>query len=261
MYTPLITQSLIKEAYKKDHCPRQLFYAFVEGKDLISTSENMTLGRYFESEVIGACRGGVKEPAQYYQKNGNGYNKGDKKKAFVEIDEMVSFCNDVFKRLRITAHQGQLEVISDYLKGSIDFVSNDIENPDITAIYDLKLTMTAPEDRWNGWGDIESKTDSHLQAVHYAYVWFKKHGTYPPFYFLVFGLNNGHKWVKVIRIRVSEQSIQHHEERIKYTANLINKYATENWKGNGSLNKCLSCPFYNDCPDKAENPTVETLYL
>lgn len=57
----LISQSLIKEVLKPDHCPKQIYFSFVQGYQLIEPSESMLLGRYFESELIGACRGGSKQ--------------------------------------------------------------------------------------------------------------------------------------------------------------------------------------------------------
>lgn len=258
MYTPLISQSLIKMAFQKDHCPKQLYYSFVEGRELIEPSDNMILGRYFESELLGCCRGGVKEPAKLYSKNGAGYNKGDKMKPFVEIDGLVEFARDIMNKLSIKVDNIQQELIKDYLKASIDLESNDIVSINDRALYDVKLTLTKEDDRWNGWGDPESKTDAHLQAIHYVYTYYKAHGIYPPFYFLVFGLNGGNKWVKVIRFRMNSETIELHEERIKYVANIINEYATNNWQGNGSFNKCLSCPFWSDCPDKSTSPKVET---
>ena len=60
-----ISQSLIKEVLKQDHCPKQILFSFEQGKELYEPSENMLLGRYFESELLGACRGGEKQEAKF----------------------------------------------------------------------------------------------------------------------------------------------------------------------------------------------------
>ncbi|HFK5565306.1 TPA: hypothetical protein ACG0AB_000785 [Elizabethkingia anophelis] len=59
-----ISQSLVKEVIKSDHCPKQIYYSFVEGKELLEKTDSLWLGRYFESELLGSCRGGEKEEAK-----------------------------------------------------------------------------------------------------------------------------------------------------------------------------------------------------
>ncbi|MCF3107280.1 PD-(D/E)XK nuclease family protein [Niabella sp. CC-SYL272] len=249
-----ISQSLIKEVLKHDHCPKQVYFSFVEGKDLIEPSEAMLTGRYFESELLGACRGGKKQEAKMI-------NKGkEKAQAYKDCDELVLFAKGVLDNLgiRISENFIQVELISDFLKGNIDLISNDIISKDDIAIYDIKWTGTKEDDRWNGWGDPANNQDAEIQAVHYTMLYHKKYGVYPPFYFLIFGKD---RWVKILRFRFSEDAIELHKERIKYTADKISQYADEKWKGNGSFNKCISCPFYNMCDDRATVPQIEEVII
>lgn len=293
-----ISQSLIKEVLKTDHCPKQIYYSFVEGRELIDPSAVMLKGRYFESELIGACRGGEVQPAQYSQVNlkpnksankpvkvkflqdrGHSvdgltipeldeklkfepaeYVDGEKHEAYKNIDDIVAFAKEVCLKLGIDLSKGksQVDVQSETLKGAIDHVNIDIENPEILANYDVKYTDTKEDDRWNGWGNPEDKWDAQIQAAHYSLVTFEKTGLWYPFYFLVFGKD---KWVKVIRFQLTEDGLHAHKERIRETASKINEYALNDYKGNGSFNKCLACPFYDLCEDKATIPLIETYQI
>ena len=248
-----ISQSLIKETRKNDHCPKQVYYSFVEGKDLIEPSEAMLLGRYFESELLGACRGGVKQEPNYLK-------SGGKAKPFADCDQLVVFARDVFKKLGLNIEEGesQLEVKTELLKASIDHRNKDIKDPLRMANYDVKWTATKEDDRWNGWGDPESKEDAIIQAAHYTLVSFEETGEWMPFYFLVFGKN---KWVKVLQYIFDDSSIEAHRERIRYTGYAMKEHQHTGFKGNGNYNKCLACPFYEQCPDKATVIEIESIYI
>lgn len=249
-----ISQSLIKEVQRPDHCPKQVYYSFIEGKELFEPSEAMIIGRYFESELLGACRGGEKQEPRYL-KNGN------IAKPFLDCSELVEFARLTFRNMGIDleAHDTrvQYDMESETLKGAIDLVAKDIEG-DGLANYDVKWTGTKEDDRWNGWADPESKEDAIIQATHYTLVTYEATGEWRPFYFLVFGKD---KWVKIIRYKISEEALSIHKKRISYTAARISEYHKNNYKGNGSLNKCVSCPFYEACEDRAEMPQIETVIV
>ena len=246
-----ISQSLIKEVLKPDYCPKQIYYSFVEGKDLIEPSENMILGRYFESELLGACRGGEKQEAILLR-------SGEKAKPFKDCDDLVVFARDVFESLGLNISEGvsQLDAESELLKGAIDHRNKDIKDSTRKANYDVKWTATKEDDRWNGWGMPETKDDAIIQSAHYTLVSYEETGEWMPFYFLVFGKS---KWVKVLQFVHDEQSIESHKERIRYTAYAIEEHSKTGFKGNGSFNKCMSCPFYTECPDKTTKIEIETI--
>lgn len=255
-----ISQSLIKEVLKHDHCPRQIMYSFIEGKEMHEPSEAMTMGRYFESQLLGSCRGGDIEQAKYYSKSGNGYKAGDKMKPFADCDQLVGFSKGVMLKLGIEIEIGlsQVQISNSGISGNIDHINNDIKDPTRKAIYDVKWTATKEDDRWNGWGDIENKQDAHIQAVHYVLTYFKTHGQYPPFYFLIFGKD---KWAKIVSVKITPERLAQHEELIAHTARVIKDYAENGFKGNGSFNKCVTCAFYNECEDKATIAEIETITI
>lgn len=248
-----ISQSLIKEVLNPNHCPKQIYYSFVEGRDLIEPSENMILGRYFESQLLGACRGGdIQEPR--YLKG------GEIAKPFADCLELVEFAKEVFSKLGLDLSKGrsQIDYESEFLKGAIDHENLSIGNPKEIANYDLKWTATKEDDRWNGWGSPEDKIDSHIQATHYTLLTYEITGEWRPFYFLIFGKD---KWVKAIRVKVTPENIEHHKSLIAHTSEKVRLYSDDNYKGNGTFNKCISCPFYDLCPDKATSIDIETITI
>lgn len=246
-----ISQSLIKEVMKEGHCPRQIMYSFIEGKEMNEPTENMKIGRYFESELLGSCVGGQKQEAKLLK-------GGEKAAAYKDCDFLIDFAREVFEKLGLDVSKGQsqLSVKTEHLVGNLDHVNIDIGNPNRKAIYDIKWTATKIDDRWNGWGDPESMTDAHIQARHYVLTYLEKYGEALPFYFLVFGKDN---WVKVIKVVI--QDLEGHKQLIAHTSRIMSEYAEDGFKGNGNFNKCLSCPFYKECPDKETNPETITIKI
>lgn len=288
-----ISQSLIKEVEKNDHCPKQIYYSFVEGKEIEPTYV-MSMGRYFESELIGACVGGGKQEAIYRQVNikpsksankpvkvkflterghdctgltvedlnkklqfePGEYVNGEKLTAYIDCDNLVSYAKDVLKSLGIDLSKGesQLHISTELLKGNVDHRNIDIMNPERLANYDVKWTATAEDDRWNGWGNPEDKHDAWTQAIHYTLISYEELGYYPSFYFLVFGKS---KWVKVLRYRFNENQLADHKAKIGYTSEKIREYSENNYKGNGTYNKCIKCTFNDICDDVKKIPEIE----
>lgn len=249
-----ITQSLIKEVLDPNHCPKQIYFSFIEGRELMpDPSENLILGRFFESELLGACRGGEVQEPRYLK-------GGEIAKPFADCLELVDFAKSVFVKLGLDLSKGksQIDYQSDFLKGAIDHENFSIENPNIIANYDLKWTATKEDDVWNGWGNPENKADAHIQARHYTLLTYELFGEWRPFYFLVFGKD---KWVKVIRMKITTEGMEQHKELISHTTAVVRKYAENDFKGNGSFNKCLACPFYEICPDKSDSINIETITI
>lgn len=292
-----ISQSLIKEVQKPDHCPKQIYYSFVEGKDLIEPSDAMLMGRYFETGLLGACRGGEVQEATYSQinlkpnKSANKpakveflksrghdvegltvseldeklrfepaeYINGEKHKPYQDCDELIGWAKEVLSLVGLDIEKGdsQKDIETELLSAAIDHRNINIDG-DGLANYDIKWTATKEDDRWNGWGDPESMTDTHIQAVHYTLASYEETGKWMPFYFLVFGKDY---WVKIIRYKITQEAINIHKKRISDTSATIREYAEKDYKGNGSFNKCQQCPFKDICPDKALKPEIETITI
>lgn len=235
-----ISQSLIKEVEKNDHCPKQIYYLFVENRELEDIPDGWKLGRYFESQLLGACRGGEIQEAKYKQVNlkpsksdtksvkvkflqdrehnvegltvaelneklqfePSEYVCGEKLTAYKDCDDLVSFSREVLEKIGLDLDNGesQLDIQTELLSGAIDHRNRDINNSGSLANYDLKYTETSENDRWNGWGNPEDKWDSILQAAHYTLVSYEETGNWMPFYFLVFGINKSQNKRKWVKI-------------------------------------------------------------
>lgn len=251
-----ISQSLIKEVKKKDHCPKQIYYRFLEGKEIEDIPSGWKMGRYFESELLGACRGGEVEEAQYktinlkpsksasksekvkfLQNRGHDvtgltvpkldeklqfepaeYVKGDKLTPYKDCDVLVDFAKETLSKLGLDLSKGlsQLDVKTDLLSGAIDHRNFDIQNPDILANYDVKYSETKEDDRWNGWANPEDKFDAITQAAHYTLVSYEETGFWMPFYFLVFGVSKSQNKIKWVKII-----------RYQFTEDSINKHKAD----------------------------------
>lgn len=300
-----ISQSLVKEVLKKDHCPKQIFYSFIEGKELLAKSDTLWLGRYFESELLGSCRGGEKEEAKRlapislkpknnapkaeliayiakYDETGYDLEKktnddlkefikfmpnntipGEKAEAFIKCDATVLFARGVLQNLGLELSQGESQVYeaTEFLSSNVDHKNKDLVDKNRKANYDVKWTATQEDDRWNGWGNPDDKEDAKIQALHYTLVDFELTGKINPFYFLVFGQTGGGNWAKVIEYKITESDLEAYKQRIAYTAQLVIEYADNNYKGNGSFNKCFSCPFYEICEDKSTKVEIESFTI
>ena len=250
-----ISQSLIKEVQKYDYCPRQVFFSFYEGKELVDPSEPMILGRYFETELLGSCRGGEKQEARKLK-------NGTLSKPFIDCLEGVYFAKKTLRKIGLNIEDGksQLRVKKDGLVASIDHRNKDISDPTKLANYDVKWTKTEADDRWRGWGLPEEKDDAIIQAVHYTYVSYLETGKWLPFYFLIFGFSKN-KWVKILKYKFSDIIFENHKSLIIDTKNEIKTHQKTNFKGNGDFNKCISCLFLKECPDASKSPKIEQINI
>ena len=149
----------------------------------------------------------------------------------------------------------QMEIIVDDLMAHIDFLGL---YSDKKAIVDIKYTETVADDRWNGWGDPEAKLLTDVQATHYTYVMFKQTGEYLPFYFVVFGKSG---WVKLIKVEQTEENMQRHVMTLDNFRETFKRHDQEGWKAHPEYNKCIKCPFREDCEFKSLVPEEQIIQL
>jgi hypothetical protein len=244
-----ISQTLIKDVIPVDACPLFVYYRHVEHKPTMQ-SDLMLQGNYFEHHVIGACRDG-KEPV--IPKLTKGGMSAEEK----VLVERIAFAKDLLERLGVDVAGGekQVEILTDEkLLGHIDLITNDFQQPDRKAIYDLKWTATKYDDRWNGWADFEHMVDQHIQARHYVLLCYLKYGVFMPYYFLVFGKSG---WVRIIKVLVTRESMIFHERHIEQTNNRLLQWEEAGWPAVPDFKKCMDCDYHMECPHAALLPTVE----
>jgi hypothetical protein len=217
----MYSQSLINSAIDRDVCPKYLKYKYlekIEEKETEETKSVMFRGRYFEWHLLGATRDG-QEPK--FHKNQipkkDKYGKKDfRPQAQIDMDVIVEYARDILMGMGLDTDEGekQLHLVSDDLEGHLDWVTKDFANPERQAIYDVKFTETAHDDRFRGWADFESKIEAKIQAIHYIKLMFYVRAVYMPFYFLVFGKSF---WVRVIKVEMTNEGVNWHEMALEKT--------------------------------------------
>ena len=244
-----ISQSLIKEIQKKSVCPREIKFNYIDGIQRES-SDVQHKGNYFEYYILGSCYNN-KVPTYALLKS------GEKPTAQKALDELIIYAKDVLNLVGLDLSKGESQVTIETKEcvAHIDHINFDLENKKKKALYDVKYTETAMDDRWNGWGDFDSKTDSHIQAAHYITLYHEKHHEWIPFYFLVFGKS---KWVRIIKVELSEERYDLHQRDIELAQAVLSAYEENDFPAVGEFNKCLNCSFNEICTEKVTKPNIET---
>jgi hypothetical protein len=261
-----ISQSLIKDAWPQDVCPKYIEFKYVlcvEGK----RTPAMFRGLYFEWHLLGAVRDGV-EPVYPDNKTtstkelSDGSKIKDKRpKEQLELDILVAQARAVLLAMGLNPDKGEKQVFleKDGLSGTIDWRTGDIVKREREALYDVKYTESKYDDRWNGWADFDTMPEQKLQAVHYIILDQKATGgEYKPFYFLVFGKGG---WVRVIKVELSSDGIAHHELRVHETKAKLKEWRKAKFKAKPSFNKCIECPYREVCPDRSLVPEIEVFQV
>lgn len=295
-----VTQSdFPKEMIKPQYCPRYLMYKYVEGLKTEPTTA-MQLGNYFEWHLLGATRDGI-EPlipqigikdlrptksatkatmCEYltskkvvFSENAKAHElfehicklppdmtAGTPSAPQLKVDMVVSIAKKVLKEMGLDTENGekQVKVCTKKKSGHLDWVTNDLQEPARKCIIDVKYTQTQQDDWRNGWGDISTKEEAKIQASHYASIYFEKYGEWVPFYFFIFGESG---WIKIIQMVMTEQGLAMYNVAVQQAEELLQKFVATNWKARPEFNRCLSCPFYEICPEKALLPTIEEFSL
>lgn len=249
-------------------CPRFIKYKYVDG---IPTqgSLQMEKGKYFEYELLGACRGDKPELPKL--------KSGGKTEVELTVDSAVAFAKDILDKLGISQYISpetvQVRLETDDRVGHPDLIGKCFIDSSKAAIYDVKYTETAVDDKWNGWGGVESGGDngspeyykSRTQATQYATMYFEKTGIMPRFYFLVFGSwgkdldGNKKHWCRILQYRLTDATIFDHDNKVMFARNIIGQWENEGYKAKSDFNTCLSCPFRGICDSVVLLPAIEKI--
>lgn len=269
----LINQSLVKDLakYRKDELCGLIFsnkwIKFQFGKG----SKANNLGHYFEYLCTGALAKGEKEPPKP-DKTKNGKLTSDYQVAYRQSQYYHKF----IKHYGITdIKAGEKVVADDKWVGTLDISARfdqlfdaenmfdpDPNNPDNRVIIDLKYSGLL-EDKWSDFGwhidFLPRKHSTMLQAKHYKFLFWKKYGYNPPFFFLVFDSKNVGD-CKFIYVDISIEDLQAHEVFL-HKAKL---YLDATLEGEGFLPKpkykhCKDCNYREWCAFKKEVPPIQII--
>lgn len=245
-----ISQSLVRDISDPDVCGRYIHFKYVLGEKTDPT-DAMFNGLYFEWHLLGTVRDG-KEPKFEPLK------AGGKPKDQQDLDVLIFKAKNLMQSMGINIASGekQLRLETDVLEGHLDLVTNDFQNPERKAIYDVKWTATKYDDRWNGWGDAQHDPNVRLQSSHYTYLYNQVRGEYIPFYYFIFGKIG---WVRVIKTELTKQGLDQHINTLEFATTKLSYMAENGFPASPEFNKCQSCPFFLKCDKRAILPTVETI--
>lgn len=268
----LINQSLVKDLvkYQKGELCGLIFNNKWILRQYGKGSKANNLGHYFEYLCTGALAKGETEPpkpeltkkgelttesqiavsqANYFKEVIHKYGikiigAGDK----VEADGQWIGTLDIKAKWDMIFEQG-------------DFLTPDPLNPDNTVIIDLKYSGLL-EDRFNpfGWetNSLPRKEGTMIQAKHYKFLFWKKYGYNPPFFFFVFDSKNVRN-CKIIYVDITEDDLVNHEIFLNKASVYLEHQLDIGFKPLPSYDACKDCAYNQWCPHKVEIPPIITI--
>lgn len=258
-----ISQSFMKEfaKYKMgETCGLQTKAKYIDGEgDKFFSSDAMHKGNFFEFMATGCL------PRDGHIPQADIVYKGTARESVSTDYQRATESAELFKK--IIKHYG-IEIIDtgrvvtqDGMTGIMDIVGT---WNDRVVIIDTKYSGLL-DDRWNelGW-DLDSLPEKHnlmLQPVHYKILLSKELECEPEdidFYFFVFSSKEVMD-VKLIKVNVEETTIANHLATVEWVKTELKKPIEKLFKAIPNLKRCFDCPIAENCPSKAEIPTINEI--
>lgn len=261
-----ISQSLMKSLfnYKKgEECGLKIYKQYVEGEEVIPTSEAMNLGNWFEYKCTGQLpRTGI-EPTADLLKN------GDLSIAYRRMSTQVENYKKIIDRYEINILETGYVFKSDKYSGIADIVA---EWDGKKCIIDLKTTGRI-DDKWSeyGWGDEKFENpDSVLaqfltiQAVQYKVLAKEEWGEDNiDFYFFVFSTTDENA-MKIFKVDVDIDRLSKHKEQLDYAFHFVNEKFVQKSQEElalPNLKRCQECLLNKNCKHQIDVPLVKTIQV
>jgi hypothetical protein len=249
-----LTQTSVKDLEKDETCPARWKGQWLENLIRFPSNEDMDKGKYFEYLCLGG--GATTDEVTDLPRMANGRKYIDQ----IRIEEQA----ENFKRFFDPASpdfQGhtiidrQVLIHSDNAKGTIDFVTIDLEGK--VWINDLKLTKDASSDRskW-GWGN-DWRTLDWLQMQHYKDL-YKTIEVEPNVGMWIFDYSPS-KRVKFGEICISSNAIFDKEIRFNAAAEVIDMYEERGWSKLPSESECRNCTLH--CDKRFKTGVIERIKI
>jgi len=265
----LINQSLIKDLAKyKDG---ELCGLIFENKWILKqygagTKSNL-LGHFFEYLCTGALAKGEDEPPKPL-KNKNGELSSDFKTAKIQAE----YFHELISKFNIELLTAGEKVIADDLwVGTLDIRARweslfamgnqfylDPENKDKNVIIDLKYSGLL-DDKWSefGWETniLPTKKNTMLQAKHYKFLFWKKYGYNPPFFFFVFDSKDEGR-AKLIHVDIETWELEEFEKYLFKVKLYLDAQIKIGFKPIPDYEVCRKCDYKNWCSFKENFPKI-----
>lgn len=265
-----INQSLVKDLfrYKDKKLCGLVFKNKWVFKQLGSPSKANRLGHYFEYLVTGALAKGETEPPQP-----DTTQKGLLTKDFQVAKQQAEVCRSLLTKYGIKMlSAGENVIADDKWIGTLDirakwdypFEGDTMyqNNPEHNVIIDLKYSGLL-EDKWSmfGWNleTLGSKEGTMFQAKHYKFLFWKKYGYNPPFFFFVFSSSSIGD-CKMIEVMISDEELMEHEELLHKSKAYFEKCLDIGFEPLPNYNQCYKCEYADMCISKADTPPIHSVY-
>lgn len=229
---------------------------YIGDKDVIQ------LGNIYEQKIIGISRGG---------KTTKPTKELEKKAAYRYMLEQAAVTKDWYRKLRA---QGKVIGVQDRLEGSFEMNGTTVwidGNLDINFQYhntrrsvkDLKLSS----DRDTDYGDFQWKNlnkINYTQAKQYVLLVHLVYGD--PIDTIDFEYHIGDtstkKRVKIINVKISEETIEEHKHRLYHANNEISEaLMIDYFPVRNDYDRCSVCPVREDCKYRNTDPIVEYIEI
>lgn len=257
-----ISPTLIKDFDKLtigNYCGYLFKLLYIDKVLSIPPSPAMKLGQYFEYLATGAKLrdGTIPEPELT--------KKGELTEPYKKITTQANNFKLIAENLHLSI--SHVSFVMEYKfgeaqsKGIADIVG---EIDGKQCIIDLKTTghYDNEYDEY-GWGDnkLYKKHNLLIQAVHYKLLYNRIYKNDIDFYFWVF--NSQNDWEnKIIKIDVSDESINKHEGRIEFVNQMINYYLETNlFIHLSNRDTCYNCPAQEICEKYTIVPQIKEIQL
>lgn len=268
----LINQSMVKDLakYKKEELCGLIFNNKWVLHQYGKGTKSNNLGHYFEYLCTGALAKGETEPPQPDRTK-----KGELTSDFKVAQKQAVYFKEVIQKYGIKIVSAGKKVIADgKWVGTLDIeaqwsslfkengmIPPDPNNPLNTVIIDLKYSGLL-EDKWSDFGwhmdYLGKKEGTMLQAKHYKFLFWKKYGYNPPFFFFVFDSKEVGK-CKIIYVDIDIADLQEHEIFLHQAKAYLEHQIKKGFMPIPKYEMCQSCAYNQWCAHKAEVPPILTV--
>jgi len=263
-----INQSLVKDLikYQNDELCGLVFHNKWILQQFGGGSKANDLGHYFEWLCTGALAKGESE-APIPETTKSGELTADFKTAKKQAEHFHSLLPKYGIKL---LDAGNKIIADDTWIGTLDIEAKwdaifenenlnfDTNNKDHIVIIDLKYSGLL-NDKWNefGWHDetLGRKQGTMLQAKHYKFLYWKKYGFNPPFFFFVFDSKQVGK-AKIINVEIDTYELELHEEFLQKAKRYFEMNLESGFQPKPSYDLCISCKYQHLCSFKIDKPKI-----
>lgn len=263
----LINQSMVKDLvkYQKKNLCGLLFQNKWILQQFGKGTKSNNLGHYFEYLCTGALAKGESEPPKP-----DLTKKGTLTADFKIAQNQAIYFKEVIQKYGIKLISAGEKVIAEEqwvgtldIKASWDSIfeseeEKDENNPDNIVIIDLKYSGLL-EDKWSEFGwhldFLPKKEGTMLQAIHYKFLFWKKYGFNPPFFFFVFDSKKVGT-CKIIKVDITTDDLMQHEIFLNKAKVYLERQLDKGFQPIPEYNMCRSCDYNAWCNFKIDIPPI-----